>query len=1183
MDYHPLLLDSSNFRAIMMTRFALLATLAALALPFAAAAQTTCMFEGEAFQFKGKWVAEKSSECLGTAMLRVYQDADDSADSDALTVVSVPEAGNYKVWVRSRDYAVTSRPRSFTLSIDGTELAEVGRHGHEGFYWEEAGAIQLPRKNVLLRLHDSGCYYGRCDAILITTDSSLDPNTLSNSQIARWRRSPVSMPFTTAAAAELAPDLTVQSGYTTLATASNSDIRISFVRLTSGEIVSKTDFFASGSWRRFANSAEDNRLALISSAEARTVNYNAFYPAWDKSTASRIMEFEGTKYKVTADGDLGNPYFTGELFEPRPDMVTKTDGSTIKVTYDCQGRGSLTVYWNVPEQGRHINVRAVYKPAEDTWCSIVLHPFKGLAESNVSNVLMPPSFQYRRLPSAGQTLFSSMMTQCVAMVETPMTFGKVTAFVAPDLTDMGDRWGSGDYSSHGFSLRNSRGDLQPVAISPLPGMSDSKIKGGRLCEARFVMGVVPDDWSAALCEVSAEVFGVTDYRRQDSASLSATYGNILKLIDNDEFSGWHAPMKGFWDIECNGNTDPTVVQSAPLALVGASYLSGDADFYRRRALPTIEFILSRSGFRAPAARLGQFAPLASQFPTSLFEGLNTLGGDINPWLSELALPEGELRTANGYFSSVTPMRQALSAWRLTGDGSWLARAEAEAEGCLDAIYSTDSNPFAPGTFYHSQVYPDWQSMLEIGSLTGDERYIEAAAYGAASTIAGVRTWPAVPQGSMTLHPGGKFDGVSTIWWKGTEQFRLGFPRTDGDAPEHEADAWRVSPVGLGIEQPATYFSRTSGRNDSPVFMNNWAPALLRLAGETGNGLYETYARNALLGRADSYPGYYAAGYTDINLSPSFPYVGPDISSIYYHHVPAYMAAVQDFLVSEMMVRGNGEVSFPAARQEGFVWFANDIYGRATGTLFGQEAQLWIPRGGAAVSSASLNILSAKGQGKLFLMLASEEDAECAFDVKLADEVAAMIYHPTAVVRYADGSDDTVALSDGSLKVGLAPKGFCVVELEGEFALDEIPPLADGMRVLDSASAAGDIYIYRIRSPFGWDTVYGFASGSRAGMSVEVECNGERKTVSAAPYEWSFGEYGYDTPVKITVKVNDGVEHSPLYSEFTEMSGVPTSEKITIGNEGRAVRKGVYNLTGQKVTGPLAPGFYIIDGQKRVVK
>lgn len=1183
MDCHPQLRDSSIFFpcAIMKKLSALLTTIAAVAASFSAEGQTTCLFEGEAFQFKGKWVAEKSSECLGTAMLRVYQDNDGSVDSDALTVVSVPEAGNYRVWVRSRDYAVTARPRSFTLSIDGTELSEVGRHGHDGFYWEEAGAIQLDRKNVMLRLHDSGCYYGRCDAILITTDSSLDPNTLSNTQIARWRRSPVPMPFSTSEAAELTPDLAIQSGYTTLATAANSDIRISFVRLASGEIVSKTDFFASGSWRRFVNSDEDNRIALITSAEARKVNYNAFYPAWDKTTASRIIEFEGKEYKVTADGDLGNPYFTGELFEPRADIVTKTDGSTIKVTYDCQGRGSLTVYWNVPEQGRHINVRAVYKPAEDTWCSIVLHPLKGLEDSDVSNVLMPPSFQYRRFPSSGQMLFSSMMTQCVAMVETPMTFGKVTAFVAPDLTDMGDEWGSGDYSSHGFALRNSRGELQPVAVSPLPGMSDSKIKGGCLCEARFVMGVVPEGWTAALNEVSTDVFGVADYRRQDSSSLSTVYDNILRLIDNDEFSGWHAPMKGFWDIECDGNTDPTVVQSAPLALIGASYLNGDAEFYRRRALPTIEFLLSRSGFRAPGARLGQFAPLVSQFPTSLFEGVNTLGGGINPWLSALALPEGELRTANGYFSSVTPMRQALSAWRLTGDDSWLSRAEAEAAGYLDAIYSTDTAPFAPGTFYHSQVYPDWQTMLEIGSLTGDDIYIDAAAYGAASTIAGIRTWPAVAEGSMTLHPGDSFDGVSTIWWKGTERFRLGFPRTEGDAPEHEADAWRVSPVGLGIEQPATYFSRTSGRNDTPVFMNNWAPALMRLAGETGNGVYETYARNAILGRADSYPGYYAAGYTDINLSSSFPYVGPDISSIYYHHIPAYMAAVHDFLVSEMTVRSGGGISFPAARQEGFVWFANDVYGRARGSVYGEDAWLWMPRGGAAASSAGLNILTAKGNGKLFLMLASEEDADTSFSVRLSDEVYSMIYTPVATLRHADGSDETVTITDGELTISLEPKGFCVVDVEGEFAPDEVPALSDGMRVMESESAAGDIYLYRIRSPFGWDTVYGFASGSRAGMIVEVECNGECKTISAAPYEWSFGEYGYDTPVSISVKVNDGTEHTPVYSEFTGTSGVPTSEKLTLGGFPKA--KGIYDLTGRRLNGPLAPGLYIIDGRKKIIR
>ncbi|MDE6468913.1 MAG: hypothetical protein K2L28_08480 [Muribaculaceae bacterium] len=53
------------------------------------ARSASILIEGEAFQFKGKWVVEKSSECLGTAMLRVYQDSRAGAADDALTVVNI--------------------------------------------------------------------------------------------------------------------------------------------------------------------------------------------------------------------------------------------------------------------------------------------------------------------------------------------------------------------------------------------------------------------------------------------------------------------------------------------------------------------------------------------------------------------------------------------------------------------------------------------------------------------------------------------------------------------------------------------------------------------------------------------------------------------------------------------------------------------------------------------------------------------------------------------------------------------------------------------------------------------------------------------------------------------------------------------------------------------------------------
>ncbi|MDE6179272.1 MAG: hypothetical protein K2F86_08900, partial [Duncaniella sp.] len=50
-----------------------------------AVSAATYLIEGEAFQFKGRWSVEKSSECLGSAMLRVYKDGMSGVASDAVT------------------------------------------------------------------------------------------------------------------------------------------------------------------------------------------------------------------------------------------------------------------------------------------------------------------------------------------------------------------------------------------------------------------------------------------------------------------------------------------------------------------------------------------------------------------------------------------------------------------------------------------------------------------------------------------------------------------------------------------------------------------------------------------------------------------------------------------------------------------------------------------------------------------------------------------------------------------------------------------------------------------------------------------------------------------------------------------------------------------------------------------
>lgn len=1123
-----------------------------------AVSAATYLIEGEAFQFKGRWSVEKSSECLGSAMLRVYNDGMSGGASDAVTVVNIGEAARYHVWTRSQDFESSARPRTYTLSIDGRPMSPSGAHGSAGFRWEKVGVAELARKQVMMRLADTGGYYGRCDAILLTDDASLDPNLLTNAEIARWRRNPVSVGCSTVSAPSLEAPKAILPGYSTVASADNGDIRLSFVRLAdSGEIVCKTDYRHGGSWRRFCGAAEDHRVSLLCMDKDIRVGYDGFYPSWDRCTASRTITFEGVEYEVSADGDNTNPYFAGELSEPRPASVSKPSANSVRVVYDCGGVGELEGLWTLPERGSYVSVKFRFRPARTASYSIALHGMKGVGEEDCTGTLMPPMYAGRRLPASSGMLFSSMMTQALSVVSA----GEVSAFVCADLDVFPQSWGSSDSSPVGFSLRNSRGEFQPVGFSPLPGMPDAVVERGGLVEASFVSGVALGGWDTALEYVSNNIFRVEDYRRPEGCSLTGVMENIVRLLKDDLSCGWAGRHKGFWDIEADGNTDPAVVQSAPLALLGVSAMTDDEELYERRALPAIEYVLSRGSYRTRTALPAELDPFGSVFPTTLYEGINTLSGGLNPWLEALALPGGEIRAANGYFTSVQPFRQELSAYRLTGDASRLSRAVGLADAFAQEILDDDIAETSPGNFYNSRMRPDWTPLLDICDAVGDGRYLEACARGAAHTIAGVRSWPRVCDGLMTLHPGGVYEGVSTVWWRGTERHRLGFPRSEGDAPEHTAEAWTVSPVGLGIEQPATYFVRSAGKNVRPVFMNSWAPRLMELSSRTGRDIYETYGRNAVIGRSQNYPGYYATGYTDITSSADFPYVGPDVSSIYYHHIPAFLAMIQDCLVTSVTARSRGAVSFVPARQEGFVWFANNVYGRAKGFVDGEEATLFLPSGSVSTDNPAVSVLAARARGRLYIILSNDGDRDVDTRIALGDILASRL-------TSGDGS---------GLRAVVPARDIAILSLEADFSdIPEPSPLRDGMQILETETPAGTVYLYRIRSPFGWDSLYGFAGcGAVEGLEIVAECEGRSVRAAEWPYEWSFSKFGCgDSPVvKVSIYKNGRL--------LSAVSGLfPSGESgLEAASPEPRPRVGIYNILGQKLDRISSPGFYIVDGRK----
>lgn len=1089
------------------------------------AATDRYMIEAEAFQFKGKWFVERSGECMGGSMLRLGGGGSLDARYDALTSVEILEAGEYNVWVRSADYAKRQGTRRFRLSVNEQPMAESGVHGNEGWYWENVGKIQLEKGPALLGLHDSNKNFGRCDAILLCSDFTVNPNEVDRKEIGKWRRTPSKIMTESTGLANISASVDVGYDAVPVAMVENGCIRLGFVRTGSGAVACRTEINVNGIWRRFYSNSEDNKVFLIYS-EGNEIGYEKFYASWKEPVAESTFTFNGKSYIVRSDADYMNPFVSGELSEAIPVSAKVKGTRSVEVQYITKNGSVIDGLWTLPESGRHIEVVLSCKASETGMYSMGVTAFQPVPESSVTNVLMPPMFQFRRLPDSPVLMPSAMMQQPLSIVEASTSLGgAMSCFISGDDTVFPEDWGSVDRSPIGFTLRNQHNGIQPSAFSPIVGMPDSKVAAGETISRKFVIGAIPDTWNEALEYISDSVYKVSDYRKQDNVSLTDAMFNIWELMSDEEHGGWDDSLKGFYDIEGDPGTAPTVVHSAPLAIIGVSAVSADEEFYLKRSLPTIEYTLSRSGYRwatdlVPSGynktlETLKLNPFKSQFNTSYYEGLNSLLGGLNPWLEAVALPEGEIRQTKGYSTPVVSWVQYLSAYRMTGDVKWLDLAVSTADRYVALhIYGKSDKASGDMAFYNSQIYPAWWNLLDLYELTGNGKYLEAARYGAANTIAGIRSYPAVRGEMQTIHPGGHFEGNTTMWWKGKEKFRLGFPRVDGDAPEKRVPDWTVSPVGLGFEQPGTYFLRQKGKQVRPVFMSSWAPHLLRLHRHTGEGIYRTYARNAVIGRFGNYPGYYATGYTDITMSEDFPYKGPDVSSIYYHHIPPHLAFTWDWLVSEAIGRANGNVSFPYGLQEGFVWFSNRIYGAGKGRVFSdRNARLWMKRGLVRLDSPEVNYVTAISDKNFWILLSSESDREMTVNVTLGDILSKVPADCNAVCYTESGKSSKAACKDGNITAKLPAKGFRAISVPILKSVPEsIPALKHGMKVIDMGETFGKVFVFRIRSPFGWDSIYGFAeTAPRKGrdLSVAVECNGKSCTVTGYPFEWSFHKLGLD--------------------------------------------------------------------------
>jgi hypothetical protein len=99
--------------------------------------------------------------------------------ADAVTHATVPAAGQYRLWVRCKDWLPEYSPGRFRVLVNRRPSEQAfGAADSPAWQWVDGGLFDLPEGPVEIRLEDLTGWWSRCDAIILCTDDFRPSNEL---------------------------------------------------------------------------------------------------------------------------------------------------------------------------------------------------------------------------------------------------------------------------------------------------------------------------------------------------------------------------------------------------------------------------------------------------------------------------------------------------------------------------------------------------------------------------------------------------------------------------------------------------------------------------------------------------------------------------------------------------------------------------------------------------------------------------------------------------------------------------------------------------------------------------------------------------------------------------------------------------------------------------------------------
>lgn len=779
------------------------------------------------------------------------------------------------------------------------------------------------------------------------------------------------------------------------------------------------------------------------------VEGNARVPNWAKPVPDPLR---GNQVQESPEAKPSDYYYPGLPYNG-PERVTdyfKASNAPIKIKakgatiidksihweYTTNNKFTFSATITLPEGLAEPIISYTFTPADNAWYSVGYSGTPEMTLKEADAIWQPLVWQAKRFPTQSiLTLEDAAPTPTVLVEKKGLTMGLVAKpseipFRFPSLEK--------NTIKLGVLIRNEKGNVQPMIFSPVLGTNESSLKAG--IPYSFKLNILL--YKGALVDahqyIAENIFQFKDYRKNVYCNLNQTITNMTSFVMNDNLANFNSDLRGF---DYSTDVLQTVKNVSPLHPLSAAIITDNKDIYVRRAIPMLEFALSREKYLFSQQKNvdGQGASSKMAGPgieVSELASLYSFFGEKTPLFLSLA---DSMRYVTKKFNMSTLSKgdsfiNLLTLYQANKNKTTLQSAIAKADEYIKGLPKELSEITQGESQFFTDYVPAWMELLYLYEETKEQRFLDAAAYGAKLYIQNIWFYPVIPNENRTINKGNNVDFKG--FYSPDKELTMNVMKMK--QAEQEVPAWRVSQIGLTPEAANTVTENPA------IFLAHYAAHLLRLAHYTHNDFFRSIARSAIVGRYASFPGYDINGvFTTIYEQADYaarPLTEVAYNQIYYNHIFPHIALLYDYLITDVFVKSNENISFPHRFDPGYAYLKSNVYGHASGNFYtDQQVQLWMPAHVLKVDNEQINYLTAYGNDKFYISLLNQSDMDQTVTFQLNPNLIPFNFGKAYKTNvWAENLPiQKQSITDGKLKIQVKAKGITSLAIENISILPKI--------------------------------------------------------------------------------------------------------------------------------------------------